>query len=102
MGPHCTGTPPIPVPLTWDLTIKDPLRPPQDTGPNSSGTPAMALPDMFKLLHYRPQRSCDQGYVLTRVILSTRGSSSVHAGILPPPRKETPKEEVTPLPVRPP
>ena len=40
---------------------------------------------------YRPQRSCGQGYVFTRVCDSVHGgggSASVHAGI--PPGKETP------------
>ena len=39
-----------------------------------------------KQTHYRPQRSCDQGYVFTRVCHSVnrRGSASVHAGIPPP------------------
>ena len=30
--------------------------------------------------------------LLVSVILSTGGSASVHAGILPPPKKETPRE----------
>ena len=58
MGPHCTGTPPGPVPgrgtslyeNTSSALALFPLAP--DMGPHSSGTPAMALPDMFKLLHY--------------------------------------------------
>ena len=45
--------------------------------------------------YYRPQRSCGQGYVFTRVCDSVhRGSASVHAG-KPPPRQ-------TPLRSRPP
>ena len=67
--------------------------------------------------YYRPQRSCGQGYVFTRVCDSVnRGvSASVHAGIPPrsrspgsrppqrqtppvsrPPRKQTPPKEDTP------
>ena len=40
-------------------------------------------------IHYRPQRSCGQGYVFTRVcdsvILLTGGSAPLHAGIYFPP-----------------
>ena len=53
---------------------------------------------------YRPQRSCGQGYVFTRVCDSVNrgGSASVHAGIppLPPgadtPPKQTPWEQTPP------
>ena len=51
-------------------------------------------------------------FLLVSVILSVGGSASVHAGILPPPAKETPRKETawneappakeTPLPRRPP
>ena len=41
---------------------------------------------------YRPQRSCGQGYVFTRVCNSVRGGSvSVHAGI--PPWEQTPRAD---------
>ena len=49
--------------------------------------------------YYRPQRSCCQGYVFTRVCDSVHkgGSGSVHAGIPPPPREAcTPREAPSP------
>ena len=50
---------------------------------------------------YRPQRSCGQGYVFTRVCDSVHGgSASVHAGIPPACQGDPPAKE-TPLPRRP-
>ena len=47
--------------------------------------------------HYRPQRSCGQGYVFTRVCNSVhRGSASVHAGIPPGGTHPPPPEAHTP------
>ena len=51
---------------------------------------------LFHSTNYRPQRSCGQGYVFTRVC------DSVHRGCLPqcilryPPRKEAPAQEGSP------
>ena len=48
--------------------------------------------------YYRPQRSCGQGYVFTRVCDSVNGgvSASVHAGMRTPPLEQTPPREQTP------
>ena len=48
---------------------------------------------------YRPQRSCGQGYVFTRVCDSVHrggGSASVHAEIPPPTGKEAPPGKEAP------
>ena len=47
---------------------------------------------------YRPQRSCGQGYVFTRVCDSVYrgGSASVHAGIPTPPGAGTPQRQTPP------
>ena len=55
------------------------------------------------LSYYQPQRSCGQGNIFTRVchsFCSQGGSASVHAGILPPPTRQTtttpPTRQTTP------
>ena len=46
--------------------------------------------------YYRPQRSCGQGYVFTRVCDSVHREGGLRAGRTPPPREQTPRS--IPLP----
>ena len=61
----------------------------------------MYLKAIFYQSNYRPERSWGQGNIFTPVchsFCSQGGSASVHAGIPPPPRQQTPQSRYPPPP----